>query len=92
MTYINSDVVSWELPGVEVEPVIRHLDLVSIDNFLLENAISISETVPPSGVVEGGQTVEETGSESTKTAVTQRSVILLCDDIFDSEAELSKTS
>lgn len=92
MAYIDSNVVSWELPGVEVKPVIRHLDLVSIDNFLLENAISISETVTPSGVVEGRQTVEETGSESTKTAVTQRSIILLCDDVFDSEAELSKTS
>lgn len=35
------DIVPWELPRIEVKPVIRHLDLVSIDQLLLEDTISI---------------------------------------------------
>lgn len=58
---VHCDVVSRELPGVEVEPVIRDLDLVPIDNFLLEDAISITETITPGRVVERGETVEEAG-------------------------------
>lgn len=42
ITYVDCDVVSWELPGVEVKPVVGNLDLVAIDNLLLENTITIS--------------------------------------------------
>jgi hypothetical protein len=84
--------VSRELPGVKVKPVIRHLDLVSVYNFLLEDSISISKTVTPGRVVEGGQTVKETSSKSAKTTVAQCSIVLLSNDILNSEAELSKTS
>ena len=52
VTYINCDVVPGELPGIKVKPVVRHLNLIPIDNFLLENTISISKTITPGGVVE----------------------------------------
>jgi hypothetical protein len=84
--------VSRELPGVKVKPVIRYLDLVPVYNFLLENSISIPKTVTPGRVVEGGQTVEETSSKSAKTTVAQCSIVLLSNDILNSEAEVSKTS
>jgi hypothetical protein len=44
--------VAGKLPGVEVQPIVWNLDLVTIDNFLLEDTISVSQTVSPSGIVE----------------------------------------
>ena len=84
--------MSWKLPGVKVEPVVWNFDLVSVDDFLLENSISVSEAVTPGGEVEGGQAVKETSCETTKATVTQSSVMLLFDDVFDSESEFVKTS
>jgi hypothetical protein len=34
--------MTGKLPGVKVQPVIGHLDLVPINNLLLEDAIAIS--------------------------------------------------
>lgn len=84
--------MSGELPRVKVEPVVWNFDLVSINDFLLENSVSVSETVAPSGEVEGGQTVKETSGETSKTTVTQRSIVLLLNDVFNSESEIGKTS
>lgn len=83
---INSDIVARELPGVEVEPVVWHLDLVAVDDLLLEDTVAVPEAVTPGRVVEGSQTVEEAGSETTETTVSESSIVLLLDDILDSEA------
>ena len=92
VTYINCNIMSRELPGIKVKPVVRHLDLIPIDNFLLENTISVSKTITPGGVVKRGQTVKETSSQSAKATVAQRSIVLLSNDILNSESELGKTS
>lgn len=84
--------MSGELPGVKVEPVVRHLNLISVDDFLLENSISISKTVTPGRVVERGKTVQEASGESAKATVAQRSVVLLGDDVLNSEAKLGEAS
>lgn len=89
---IDSDIVTRELPGVEVEPVVWHLDLVSVDDLLLEDTVAVPEAVTPGRVVEGSQTVEEAGSETAETTVSESSIVLLFDDILDSEAELGETS
>jgi hypothetical protein len=68
-TYINRYIVARKLPWVEVEPVVRYLDLISIDNLLLENTIPVSQTITPGGEVEGSQAIEETGGKATKTAI-----------------------
>ena len=39
---INGDVRSGEFPWIETEPIIRDFDLITVDNFLLENSISIA--------------------------------------------------
>lgn len=52
--YIHSDIVSGELPRVEVEPVVGYFHLISIDDLLLENTISVSQAVAPGRVVERG--------------------------------------
>lgn len=80
--------MSGELPWVEIEPVIWNLDLVSIHNFLLENTISVSQTVTPRGVVEGGHGVQKAGRQSTETSVSESSIVFLTDDILDAETEI----
>ena len=88
---IDGDIVTRELPGVEVEPVVWHLDLVAVDDFLLEDTVAVPEAVTPGRVVEGSQTVEEAGSETAETAVSESSIVFLVDDILDSEAEVGET-
>jgi hypothetical protein len=82
--------VSGEFPGVEIKPVIGHFDLVAIDNLLLENTISISQTISPGGIVERGQAVEEAGSKSTQATVSESCVMLLFDDVFNPETQVRK--
>ena len=66
-----------ELPGVEVEPVIRNLDLISIDNFLLEDTVSVAEPISPRRIVQSGHTVKEARRKSAKTTISKGSVMLL---------------
>lgn len=88
---IHNDIVSWELPWVEVEPVIWNLDLVAVNDLLLEDTVSVAETVTPSWVIEGSKGVEEAGGETTKTTITESGIVLLVNDILDSEAKFGKT-
>src|SRR5690349_7378970 len=76
-SYIHSHIVSRELPGVEIKPVVWNLDLVPINDFLLEDAVPVSQTVAPSRLVQGRKTVEEAGSETTKTAISERRIMFL---------------
>ena len=68
-THIDSDIVTGELPGVEVKPVIGHLDLVPINDLLLEDTVTVSQTIAPGGEVERGKTVKEAGGKTTETAI-----------------------
>lgn len=87
---IDRDIMALEFPGVEVQPVIWNFDLVSVDNFLLEDTISVAEPVAPSRVVERSHRIEETGGETTKTAIPERSIVLLLNDVFHAEAHLAE--
>ena len=62
---VDSDIVSLELPRVEVKPVVRDFNLISIDNLLLKDTVSVAQTIAPGGIVEGGERVEEAGSETS---------------------------
>ena len=83
--------MSRKLPRIEVKPVVRHFDLIAIYDLLLEDSIAISETISPGWVVERCERIQETGSQSTKTAITKSSIVLLLDDIFDTEAKICET-
>lgn len=83
--------MTGELPGVEVEPVIGDLDLVTIDNLLLEDTVPVAQAITPGGVVQGRKTVEETGGKSAETSVTEGSIVFLLDDVFDTESEIRQT-
>jgi hypothetical protein len=85
---VDRNVVSWKFPRVKVEPIIRDFDLVSIDNFLLEDTISVSQSVAPGWIVERCHAVQEAGGQTSEAAISQRSVVLLGDDIFDAKTEV----
>lgn len=88
---VDSNIISREFPWVEVKPVIGNFDLVPIINLLLKDTVSVSQAVAPCGIIEGSQTVEKAGSQSTETAVAESCIVFLRDDIFDSEAKLGQT-
>lgn len=90
VTYIYSNVVSWEFPGVKVEPVIGNLNLVTVDDFLLEDAISVPQAVAPGGVAQGSQAVEEARREPAEAAVSEACIMLLLNDVFDPEAKVGE--
>lgn len=80
--------MAGELPRIEIKPVVRHLHLVTIDDLLLEDTVSVTQTISPSRVVQGRKTVKEASSEPSKTTVTQSSIMLLLNDVLDAETKL----
>ena len=88
---INSDIMPSKFPRIEVKPVIWHFDLIPINDFLFEDAISISQPIAPGGVVEGGEAVEEAGGKTTKTSISESSIVFLADNVFHTETELRET-
>ncbi len=91
-TNVDGYIVARKLPWVKVQPVVGNFNLVSINNFLLEDAVAVAKTVAPGGVVERSQAVEEAGSETAEAAVAQGSIVFLCNNVFNSETEIGKTS
>ncbi len=85
---VDCDIVSREFPGVEVQPVVRNLDLVTIHNLLLEYTILVTKCVSPGWIVHRGHAIEEAGCQTPKTAVTQGSIVFLRYDVLNSEAQL----
>jgi hypothetical protein len=81
-----------DIPWVEVEPVVRNLHLVPINDFLTEDTIAVAKSVAPSWVVQCGKRVEEASSKTTETSVSQGCVAFLFDDVLHVEAELGKTA
>ena len=82
--------MSGKLPGVEVEPVIGHFHLVSVDDLLLEDSVPVPKAVAPSRVVETCKAVEEAGGKPTETAVSEGGIVLLLDDILNAEPEVGE--
>lgn len=91
-TNIHNDIVSWKFPGIEVKPVIRNLNLVSVHNFLLENTIAISQSITPCRVIERRKGVQETSSQSAETSISERSIMLLVNDVLDAETKVIETT
>ncbi len=90
--YVHGHVVPGELPGVKVEPVVGDFDLVSVDDLLLEDAVTVSQTVAPGRKVERGQAVEEAGGKSAETSISQSGIMFLFNDVLNAETQVGKTS
>jgi hypothetical protein len=91
-THVHSDVLSGELPGVEVKPVIRHFHLIAIDDLLLEDSVSVTQTVTPSGEVKRSQAIQEASGQTTQATVSESSIVLLADDVLNAESEVGESS
>lgn len=89
---IHRDIVSGKFPRVEVQPIVWYLHLVSVDNLLLEDTISVTQPISPGRVIQRGHAVKETGSQAAEAAVAEGSVMLLRYNILDSEAKILETS
>lgn len=74
---VDGNVVSWELPWIKVQPVVWNLDLITIDYFLLEDAVLVSKSVAPCWVIHCGHAVEEAGCETSKTSIAKGGVVFL---------------
>lgn len=91
-TYVNSHIVTRELPGIKVQPVVGNFNLVSIDNFLLEDAVAVAKAVAPGGVVERSQAVEEASGETAEATISKGRIVFLGNDVFNSESKIGKAS
>ena len=61
-SYFVLNIDSFDFPGITVtEPVIWDFDLVAVFYDLLEDAVVITDAIAPSGEVECGERIEETG-------------------------------
>ena len=83
--------MSRKFPRVEVKPVIGNFDLVAIHNLLLEDTVSVSQSISPCRHVEGSHGVQETGSQTTKTTISKSSIVLLLSDVLNPETKIGKT-
>ena len=89
---VHGDIVPRKFPRVEVQPIIGYFNLVAVDDFLLEDTVSITQAISPSRIVHGSHAIKETSSQAAKTTITESRVVFLGYDILDSEAQILKTS
>lgn len=87
---VDSNIMTSKLPRIKIEPVIRHLNLITIHNLLLENTIAVPQPVTPSRVVQTGQRVQKARRKASETAVSERRIMLMVDDILNPETELAQ--
>jgi len=90
ITHVNCHIMAGKLPRVEVEPVVGHLDLVALDDFLLEDAVAVSQTVAPGRIVERGEAVKEAGGKTSKTAIAQGGIMLVFNNVLNAEAQIGE--
>ncbi len=67
-----------KLEGVAVfQPVIRHLYLITVFNFLFEHTVTVTDAAAISRIVQGCQRIQEAGSQTAQTTVTKSRIRLL---------------
>ena len=77
------------LPGKAVlEPVVRNLDLVALDDFLLEQAILVADAAAVARQAVCRHRVDEAGSESAEAAVAKTSIRLFLERLDEAEIEV----
>ena len=70
------------------EPIVRHLHLIPVHNFLPEHAVVIADAAAVCRVVQRRQRIEEAGGKAPEAAVAQRGIRLLVLDGIDVKAQL----
>ena len=78
-----------DLPGIaESEPIVRELHLPTEPDRLLENAELVADAIADGRNLQGRQGVEIAGSEPPEAAASQAGLLLLFQQLFESNAEL----
>ncbi len=73
-----------------LEPVVRLLNLVAVDDLLPEHAVVITDAAPVRRIIQRRQRIKEAGSESSETSVAKRRIRLLILDCIDVKAKLAQ--
>ena len=80
-----------DLPHVAVAgPVVRHFHLLTVDQFLAEQAVLIADGAAHGRQLLGSKTVHEAGSQTAKAAVAQRGFRLFGQDLQKIHTQLSQ--
>ncbi len=74
--------------GAEDHPVVRMLDLVSMDELLLEQAELVVNAVADGGQIERGERIKETRGETAETAVAETHVDFALANRFPIDSEI----
>lgn len=76
--HIESVFPTYDLPRVaEAQPLVRHLDLPTVTNHLIEDAELVTDTVAHGGNVERCQRVHVTRRQAAEAAIAQPGFLLL---------------
>ena len=68
----------FQFKGIAVlQPVIRHLHLISVPDLLLEHAVMVTDAAAVGHIAQGCQRVQEAGRQTAKTAVSESGIPLL---------------
>ena len=82
-----------DLPRVaERQPVIGHLELAAVANDLAEDAVVVTDAVPPGRQIQRRHGVQEARRKPAQAAVTQRRVVLIAVQLFQAVSQLLQRS
>jgi len=77
------DITTADLPRIAlVQPVVRKLSLLTVDDGLLEHTELVTDTITPSRIVEGGERVQEASGKTAKTTITKSRILLLVIEVL----------
>ena len=78
-----------QLKGIAVfQPVVGNLDLIALLNLLLEHTVMVADSAAVGRIAQGSQRIQETGCQSSQTAVSKSCVGLLIFDQVQVAAQL----
>ena len=72
------------------QPVVRRFDLITVDDFLLEHAVFIPDTIPDVGDIQRRHRIQVTGCQSPQTTVSQRGIRFVIDDFFHIDGQIAQ--
>src|SRR5690349_4976491 len=78
-----------QLPGiVGTQPLVRFLDLGTVDDLLTEHAELVADAIRKCRHVERGERVDETGGEAAEAAIPQCRLRLLAKQCLEIQAQM----
>ena len=73
------------------QPVVRHLNLIAVPDFLFEHSVAVSDPASISRIAQGCQGIQETSRQTSQSAVAQRRIRFLIFHCIDIDSQLFKS-